>query len=59
MGEKNAGDELPWRERAEEYSPDGRKIAYISDEGGEQQVWLCDIATATRKKVSDDGGRQG
>src|SRR5262249_34090349 len=28
------------------------KVAYISDEGGEQQVWLYDIATATRKKLT-------
>ncbi len=42
----------PWRERDEEYSPDGRKIAYVSDEGGEQQVWVYDVATATRKKLT-------
>src|SRR5262249_51793751 len=41
-----------WRDRNEEYAPDGRKFAYISDEGGEQEVWLYDISTAARKKLT-------
>ena len=49
VGEKTQVTSSPWRERAEEYSPDGRKIAYISDEGGEQQVWVYDIAAARGK----------
>jgi tricorn protease len=56
VGEKTQVTNSPWRERAEEYSPDGRKIAYVSDEGGEQQVWLYDIATATRKKLTTASG---
>src|SRR4029077_10528336 len=38
--------------RNEVYSPDGRKIAYVSDEGGEQQVWVYDVATAASKKLT-------
>ena len=58
IGEKTQVTSSPWRERAEEYSPDGRKIAYISDEGGEQQVWLYDIAPATRKKLTTASGEK-
>ncbi len=52
VGEKTQVTNSAWRERNEVYSPDGRKIAYVSDEGGEQQVWVYDIATASRKKLS-------
>lgn len=56
VGEKTQVTSSPWRERSEEYSPDGRKIAYISDEGGEQQVWVYDVGTATRKKLTTAAG---
>jgi tricorn protease len=56
VGERTQVTNSPWRDRNEEYAPDGRKIAYISDEGGEQQVWLYDIATATRKKLTTTAG---
>ena len=58
VGERTQVTSSPWRERAESYSPDGRKIAYISDEGGDQQVWLYDIATATHKKLSGTTGEK-
>ncbi|MGH7616627.1 MAG: hypothetical protein ACREPM_05310, partial [Gemmatimonadaceae bacterium] len=52
VGERTQVTNSAWRDRNEDYSPDGRRIAYISDEGGEQQVWLYDIGTATRKKLT-------
>jgi tricorn protease len=58
VGERTQLTSSPWRERSESYSPDGRKIAYISDEGGDQQVWLYDIATATHKKLSSTTGEK-
>ena len=58
VGERTQVTSSPWRERAEAYSPDGRKIAYVSDEGGDQQVWLYDIATATHKKLSSTAGEK-
>jgi tricorn protease len=58
VGERTQVTSSPWRERAESYSPDGRKIAYVSDEGGDQQVWLYDIATATHKKLSSTAGEK-
>ena len=60
VGEKTQVTNSPWRDQAEEYSPDGKKIAYISDESGDQEVWVFDIATNTRKKLtmypSEKGG---
>jgi tricorn protease len=58
VGERTQVTSSPWRERSESYSPDGRKIAYVSDEGGDQQVWLYDIATATHKKLSSGAGEK-
>ncbi|HEY5060470.1 MAG TPA: hypothetical protein VII52_02990, partial [Gemmatimonadaceae bacterium] len=55
--EAGVGENVPvtnsaWRDRNEVYSPDGRRIAYVSDEGGEQEVWLFDVGTGTRKKLT-------
>jgi tricorn protease len=52
VGEKTQVTNSAWRDRNELYSPDGRKIAYVSDEGGEQQVWVYDIASGTRTRLS-------
>jgi tricorn protease len=52
VGERTQVTNSAWRDRSSAYSPDGRKFAYISDEGGEQEVWLYDIPTATRKKLT-------
>ena len=52
VGEKMPVTNSPWRDQLEQYSPDGKKIAYVSDESGDQEVWVFDIATNTRKKLS-------
>lgn len=52
VGEKMQVTSSPWRERAQVYSPDGRKIAYISDESGEEEIWLHDLAPGTRRKLT-------
>jgi tricorn protease len=52
IGERIAVTNSAWRDRAPLYSPDGRKVAYVSDETGDQQVWLFDIAAGTRKALS-------
>jgi tricorn protease len=52
VGEKTQITNSAWRERGQAYSPDGRKLAYVSDEGGEQEVWVYDLTTATRKKLT-------
>jgi tricorn protease len=55
--EQGVGEPTPvattaWRERGEEYSPDGKKLAYISDESGDQEIWLFDIVTHARRKLT-------
>jgi dipeptidyl aminopeptidase/acylaminoacyl peptidase len=34
------------------FSPDGRFLAYVSDAGGQGQVWLCELASGTRRALT-------
>ena len=52
VGEKTQVTSSPWRERFQVFSPDGRKIAYVSDESGEEEVWVWDMATGARRKLT-------
>ena len=52
VGEKTAVTNSPWRERGQVWSPDGRRIAYISDESGDEEIWTFDIASGTRRKLT-------
>ena len=52
IGERIQVTNSAWRDQAERYSPDGRKLAFISDESGDQEIWTYDIATGAKKKLS-------
>ncbi|MBL0938871.1 MAG: PD40 domain-containing protein [Gemmatimonadaceae bacterium] len=52
VGERMAVTNSPWRERYQTWSPDGRTIAYVSDESGEEEVWVYDLASAQRRKIT-------
>jgi tricorn protease len=52
VGERTQVTNSPWRDQLEAYSPDGKKIAYVSDESGDQEVWVYDIASGARKKLT-------
>lgn len=41
------------------WSPDGRKLAYVSFEGGNSGVWMQDIATGSRNKLTSFRGING
>nr|MDQ3069650.1 PDZ domain-containing protein [Acidobacteriota bacterium] len=43
------------RDRGQMFSPDGTKIAYLSDETREEEVWVFDRAAGTRKQLSKHG----
>lgn len=52
IGERTAVTTSPWRERFQVYSPDGRRLAYVSDESGDEEVWVYDLASAQRRKLT-------
>ena len=52
VGEKTQVTSSPWRDQGALYSPNGRYLAYLSDESREQEVWVYDRTTSNRKKVS-------
>jgi len=52
VGEMTQVTNSPWRDQNEIYSPDGKHIAYTSDESGDQEVWLFDLATGERRRLS-------
>lgn len=41
------------------WSPDGRKLAYVSFEGGNSGIWIQDIASGSRDKVTSFRGING
>ncbi|MCC6318358.1 MAG: PD40 domain-containing protein [Gemmatimonadaceae bacterium] len=52
VGERLQLSNSPWRERFQVYSPDGRRLAYVSDESGEEEVWVIEVATMQRRKLT-------
>jgi tricorn protease len=52
VGEKTQVTSSAWRDQGAAFSPDGRYVAYLSDESKEQEVWVFDRTTGERKKLS-------
>jgi tricorn protease len=52
IGEKVQVTRSARRERFQQFSPDGKSIGYISDESGDEEVWVRDIAAGTRRQLS-------
>jgi tricorn protease len=53
VGEKTQVTSSAWRDQGGVFSPDGRYIAYLSDETKEQDIWLFDRTTNERRKLSE------
>ncbi|WP_256645479.1 Tol-Pal system beta propeller repeat protein TolB [Thermomonas paludicola] len=41
------------------WSPDGRKIAYVDFEGGNSGIWIQDVATSSRERLTSFRGING
>jgi tricorn protease len=47
------------REKSPQWSPDGKWLAFVSDESGREEVWMCDEKGGKKKKVSDTDSEKG
>jgi tricorn protease len=52
LGEKVQVTRSARRERHQQFSPDGKLLGYISDESGDEEIWVHDIAAGTRRQLS-------
>ncbi|MEX2271000.1 MAG: S41 family peptidase [Vicinamibacterales bacterium] len=52
IGERTQVTSSSRRDRGETFSPDGKLLAYLSDETREEEVWIYDRAAGTRRQVS-------
>lgn len=53
LGEKRQITSSAWRDRFQAYSPDGEWLAYVSDEGAREELWVAELATGERRRISD------
>ena len=52
VGEKTQVTRSPWRDRYQQYSVDGQYLAYVSDESGEEELWLYNVAEGSHRKLT-------
>lgn len=52
MGELARVTRSAWRDRYPSFSPDGNTLAFVSDESGEEEIWVQEIATGQRRKLT-------
>jgi len=59
IGEMKQVTASPWRERTEAYSPNGKYVAYVSDESLEEEIWLYAVETGARRKLTSHESAKG
>ena len=52
-GEVQRVTETFWREQNPRWSPDGKRIAFISDRSGREEIWIADERGKNLKQLSD------
>ena len=52
FGEKTQVTASPWRDRGARYSPDGKYLCFISDESGDDELWLYTVATGEKRRLT-------
>jgi tricorn protease len=53
VGEKTQVTQSAWRDRYQKHSPDGKLLAYVSDEGAREELWVADLATGERRRITE------
>ena len=54
VGEKKQVTSSGWRQRSALWSPDGKKLSYVSDESGDQQFWVYEVESAQSRMLTND-----
>ncbi len=52
-GENTQVTASAWRDRYQRFSPDGTRLAHVSDEEGQDELWVADISSGERRRISD------
>jgi tricorn protease len=52
-GEVQRVTESPWRDQEPQWSPDGKWIAFLSDQSGREEIWMADELGHGLKKLTD------
>ena len=58
VGERRRITQSAWRQSHALYAPDARRLAYLSDESGEQEVWLADLQTGEQRKLTTQASKK-
>ena len=52
MGEKVQVTRSEWRDRNLAFAPDGKHLAYMSDQAGDEDIWLYDVETKNHRQLT-------
>ncbi|TVR67402.1 MAG: hypothetical protein EA422_00460 [Gemmatimonadales bacterium] len=58
VGEITRVTDSAWRQRDGLYSADGTMLAYLSDETGDDEVWLYDLEAGTHRQLTEHESRK-
>lgn len=53
IGEMRQVTNSAWRDDGQVWSPNGKYLAYTSDESREEEIWIYELATGAKRKVSN------
>ncbi len=58
VGEKKQVTASGWRQRSALWSPDGKKLSYVSDESGDQQFWVYEVESGDSRMLTSDASEK-
>ena len=59
LGEKTRVTRSAWRDRNPTFSPDGKTLAYTSDQSGDEEIWLYDLASQEHRQLTTQPALKG
>lgn len=59
LGEKVQVTRSEWRDRNPSFSPNGELLAYLSDQAGDEDIWLYDVKTRNHRQLTKQASLKG